>query len=149
MDARPAVRGIHHLKFPVADIERSLFFYTQVFGGRRIERADHRRPDGTIYAYVLEMPGWNTLLDLRLSADHARGSAGLDPVTLTIPDRAALARWIVHLDALGITHSGEIITALAFMLVIEDPDRRRIRLYTEQKHGPELTAAHDHPWMRL
>lgn len=149
MDEALTVQGIHHLKFPVADVERSLRFYADVFGGRRIERADHRDAHGVVYAYILDMPGWGTLLDLRSSPAHAHGAVGLDPVTLTIPDRAALARWIDHLDRLGVPHSGEIVTALAFMLVIEDPDGRRIRLYTEEKHGPELAGAKDHPWMRL
>jgi catechol 2,3-dioxygenase-like lactoylglutathione lyase family enzyme len=149
VDEALAVKGIHHLKFPVADVERSLDFYSRVFGGKRIERADHRDASGAVYAYILDMPGWGTLLDLRLSPDHARGSARLDPVTLTIADRAALAAWIAHLDALGVPHSGEITTVFAFMLVMEDPDGRRIRLYTEEKHGPELPGARDHPWMRL
>jgi catechol 2,3-dioxygenase-like lactoylglutathione lyase family enzyme len=143
------VDGIHHLKFPVADVERSRQFYSAVFGGRRIERADHRDADGNVYAYILEMPGWGTLLDLRLSPEHAAGAARLDPVTLNILDRPALAAWITHLDSLGVPNSGEIITALAFMLVIQDPDGRRIRLYTQEKHGPELAGAKDHPWMRL
>ena len=143
------VSGIHHLKFPVKDVERSRAFYASVFGGRRIERADHRDASGTAYAYILDMPGWGTLLDLRLSPDHAAGAARLDPLTLNIADRTALAAWITHLDALDVPHSGEIVTALAFMLVVEDPDGRRIRLYTQEKHGPELAGAKDHPWMRL
>jgi catechol 2,3-dioxygenase-like lactoylglutathione lyase family enzyme len=149
VDEALTVNGIHHLKFPVADVERSLRFYTDVFGGRRMERADHRDAAGNVYAYILEMPGWNTLLDLRLSAEHARGAVRLDPVTLNIADRATITGWVAHLDALGVAHSGEIVTALAFMLVIEDPDGRRIRLYTQEKHGPELVGAKDHPWMSL
>jgi catechol 2,3-dioxygenase-like lactoylglutathione lyase family enzyme len=149
LDETLTVNGIHHIKFAVDDVERSLDFYTRVFGGRRIERADHRDTQGRVYAYILEMPGWGTLLDLRLSAEHAAAAARLDPVTLNVADRRALAGWVAHLDALGVGHSGEIVTALAFMLVIEDPDGRRIRLYTGEKHGPELPGVKDHPWMRL
>jgi catechol 2,3-dioxygenase-like lactoylglutathione lyase family enzyme len=145
----PAIDGIHHLKFAVADCDVSLRFYEAVFGARRLARADHRDAEGRIYAYICDMPGWGTLLDLRLSAVHAGAAARFDPVTLNIPDRAALAAWVAHLDALGVTHSGEIVTALAFMLVIEDPDGRRIRLYTRETHGPELTGVRDHPWMGM
>ena len=49
----------------------------------------------------------------------------------------------------NVAHSGEIVTALAFMLVLEDPDGRRIRLYTREKHGPEIAGQKDHPWMQL
>ena len=44
-------------------------------------------------------------------------------------------------------NSGEIVTALAYMLVIEDPDGRRIRLYTRETHGPEIAGEKDNSWM--
>ena len=147
--APPPVAGLHHMKFAVSDCDRALAFYQSVFGAQRIARADHRDAAGTIYAYICDMPGWGTKLDLRLSAGHAGSARRFDPVTLDIADRAALADWVVHLDALGVPHSGEIVTALAFMLVIEDPDGRRIRLYTQEKHGPEMPGAKDHPWMQM
>ena len=145
----PVIEGIHHLKFAVTDCDRSLAFYQQVFGARRIPQADHKDAGGNIYAYICDMPGWGTLLDLRLSQEHGSATRHFDPITLTIEDRAALAAWVRHLDTLGVAHSGEIITMLAFMLVIEDPDGRRIRLYTRQKHGPELPGQRDHPWMEM
>lgn len=145
----PAIDGMHHIKFAVADPDQSLAFYESVFGAKRIARADHRDADGSIYAYICEVPGLGTLIDLRLSKSHAQTQRGFDPVTLNIADRSALHEWVAHLDALGVSHSGEIVTALAFMLVIEDPDGRRIRLYTREKHGPELTGVKDHPWMML
>jgi catechol 2,3-dioxygenase-like lactoylglutathione lyase family enzyme len=145
----PTVEGIHHLKFAVTDCDRSLAFYEGVFGARRLPQADHRDAAGTIYAYICDMPGWGTLLDLRLSAEHGGAAGRFDPITLNIADRAAIARWIAHLDTLGVPHSGEIVTMLAFMLVIEDPDGRRIRLYTREKHGPELPGVRDHPWMQM
>jgi len=149
MTAQPTIDGIHHLKFAVTDCDRSLAFYESVFGARRLPQADHKDAAGAIYAYICDMPGWGTLLDLRLSAAHGGAARRFDPITLTIPDRAALAGWIAHLDALGVPHSGEIVTVLAFMLVIEDPDGRRIRLYTREKHGPELPGQRDHPWMQM
>lgn len=149
MVARPVVEGIHHLKFAVTDPDRSLAFYEAVFGAQRMPAADHRHADGRIYAYICDMPGFGTKLDLRQSAGHAGNALHFDPVTLNIADRTALADWIEHLDRLDVRHSGEIITALAFMLVIEDPDGRRIRLYTREKHGPELPGDKTNPWMQL
>ena len=146
---RPVIDGVHHLKFAVSDPDRSLAFYETVFGAQRMPAADHRDADGRIYAYICDMPGFGTKLDLRQSDDHASSARHFDPVTLNIADRAALAEWIAHLDGLGVRHSGEIITALAFMLVIEDPDGRRIRLYTREKHGPELPGDKANPWMQL
>ncbi|WP_404710586.1 VOC family protein [Sphingomonas sp. MMS24-J13] len=149
MTQQPTVDGIHHLKFAVTDCDASLAFYEKVFGARRLPQADHRDAAGNIYAYICDMPGWGTLLDLRLSARHGGAARHFDPITLTIQGRAELAQWAAHCDALGVPHSGEIVTVLAFMLVIEDPDGRRIRLYTREKHGPELAGQRDHPWMQL
>ena len=145
----PAIEGIHHLKFAVADPERSLAFYEAVFGAQRMPAADHRDADGRIYSYICDVPGFGTKLDLRLSEQHAQAARRFDPITLNIADRQALGAWVRHLDALGVAHSGEIVTALAFMLVLEDPDGRRIRLYTREKHGPEIAGQKDHPWMQL
>ena len=147
--ARPIIGGIHHLKFAVSNPEASLKFYEDVFGAVRIKAADHVDDAGKVYAYICDIPGLGTRLDLRLSEQHSGAARGFDPVTLNIADRAALAEWAAHLDALAVLHSGEIVTALAFMLVIEDPDGRRIRLYTEEKHGPELAGEKNHPWMQL
>jgi len=143
------VDGIHHLKFAVSDPDRALAFYERVFGAQRIVAADHRDANGAIYAYICQMPGWGVSLDLRLSEAHAASARRFDPVTLNIADRAALADWVAHLDALGVPHSGEIVTALAFMLVVEDPDGRFIRLYTREKHGPELPGDKNNPWMHF
>ena len=150
MSERPSFDGIHHLKFPVADCDRSLKFYEDVFGARRIAQADHRDADGVIYAYICEVPGLGTSLDLRLSKFHAEGSVRLDPITLNIESRAALAEWVAHLDRLGVPHSGEIPTAFAYMLVIEDPDGRFIRLYTKEKKAADVPSSHKtNPWMQL
>jgi len=147
--ARPPVGGIHHIKFAVSNPEASLKFYEDVFGAIRLEAADHVDETGRVYAYICDVPGLGTKLDLRLSEPHSGAARGFDPITLNIADRAALSDWIAHLDRLAVQHSGEIVTALAFMLVIEDPDGRRIRLYTEEKHGPELAGQKDHPWMQF
>jgi hypothetical protein len=36
---------------------------------------------------------------------------------------------------------------VGWLVVIEDPDGRRIRLYTRQTHGPELKVDWISPWI--
>jgi catechol 2,3-dioxygenase-like lactoylglutathione lyase family enzyme len=43
---------------PVSDLDASLTFYQRAFGARRIPEADHRRESGgSLYAYILAVPG--------------------------------------------------------------------------------------------
>jgi catechol 2,3-dioxygenase-like lactoylglutathione lyase family enzyme len=145
----PTIGGIHHLKLPVSDLAVSLAFYERVFGARRIPEADHRRQDdGSLYAYILIVPGLGTLLELRLHPVRARAHAGFDPIILSVADRAALQVWSDHLDALAIPHSPVITAIQAWLMVIEDPDGHRLRLYTDEKHGPEHAPDEDSPWIR-
>jgi catechol 2,3-dioxygenase-like lactoylglutathione lyase family enzyme len=145
----PPLQGIHHLKLPVSDLDTSLTFYERAFGARRIPEADHRRAsDGSLYAYILAVPGLGTALELRLDPARAERHRQFDPVTIAVRDRATLAAWDEYLTAQGIVHS-EVITAIqAWLMVVPDPDGHRLRLYTLETHGPELTPDEDNPWVR-
>ena len=146
-EATREVLGIHHLKFACKDVHKTLAFYEKAFDAKRIPQADHVDADGNVYAFICQMPGWGTLLDLRQSDFHAEGSQRFDPITLNITGRAELARWAEHFDAMGAENSGEIPTGLAFMLIVKDPDGRRIRLYTEEKRPPEVESQRGCDWM--
>jgi catechol 2,3-dioxygenase-like lactoylglutathione lyase family enzyme len=143
----PTLRGIHHVKLPVSDLARSVDFYTAVFGAVRLTDADHVDRDGRLYAVILRVPGLDPLVELRLEPDQARASAGFDPITLAVDDRAALAAWSAHLDALGVDHSPVIAAIRAWLVVLADPDGTRLRLYTLEQHGSEVAPAEDDPWI--
>ncbi len=144
----PKLDGLRTLKFAVADCARSLAFYERVFGAERIAAADHVDADGNIYAYICRIDGFATL-DLRLLPEHAKAAKRFDPVTLHVPDLAALEAWSEHLDSLGdIKHSGVFATGLSWAVGIEDPDGRVIKLFSRIGHGPEVQADKDNPWMK-
>lgn len=92
----PLLRGIHHLKLPTADLERAVAFLTEAVAAERLPEADHVRPDGTVYGYILRVLGLDTLVELRLDPDQAAAARGFDPVTFAVEDRAAL--WETHRD---------------------------------------------------
>lgn len=144
---RPGIEGIHHLKFPASDLERSLAFYERTLGGKRIAEWDHVHQDGTRYAIILEVPGLGTRLELRLDPAQAAAQRGFDPVTIAVRDRAALATWADYLDAVNIEHSPVLAAIQAWLIVFADPDGRRLRLYTLETHGPELPPDEDSPWI--
>lgn len=141
------LRGIHHVKIAVSDLERSVRFYADVLGARRITDADHVDDTGLLYACILDVPGLGSLLELRLAPDRAWRARGFDPLTLAVDDRTALADWRAHLDTLGVEHSGEIVALRAWLTVFADPDDTRLRLYTLEEHGPEVVPDVTNPWL--
>lgn len=143
----PELKGIHHIKFPVSDLDKSLEFYTKLFGASRIPAFDHKHDDGSVYAYICDVPGLGTKLELRLNPDHAEKQRRFDPITLAVADRAALAQWVRRLDDLHIEHSAEIVAIQAWLVTFDDPDQHRLRLYTLETHGAELRPDVDNPWL--
>ncbi len=145
--ADPKILGIHHIKFPVRDLERSLAFYERVFGAERIAAADHVHGNGTRYAMILDVPDLGTYLELRLNPAQAQRQRMFDPVTIAVEDRQALQAWSERLDGLGIDHSPVLVALQAWLLVFRDPDERVLRLYTLERHGPELLPDEGSPWL--
>jgi catechol 2,3-dioxygenase-like lactoylglutathione lyase family enzyme len=144
---RPEILGIHHLKLNVADLARSLMFYEQALGARRVAALDHRWPSGELFAYVLTVEGLGTHLELRLSPELAERERGLDIITLAVRGREDLLRWDAHLTSFDVAHSPVLTGLIGWLLVMEDPDGRRIRFYTQERHGPELLPSRDPHWL--
>lgn len=147
MGGGPTIAGVHHLKFPVADLTRGQAFYEAALGAFRLAQLDHRRPDGSLFAIIMRVPGLGAMLELRLNAGQARAQAGFDPVTLSVDKRADLDLWTAHLDRVGIARSPILVGLVGWVLVIEDPDGRRLRFYTTETHGPELPMTYDERWL--
>ena len=146
---KPDLEGIHHIKFAVAELARSLKFYEDALGAKRIPAADHfREDDGSLYAYILDVPGLGAGLELRLNPEQAKKHYLFDPVTIAVEDRKALDQWSAYLAAKEIKHSPVIAAIQAWLIVLQDPDGNRLRLYTLEKHGPELKADEDNVWLR-
>jgi quinol monooxygenase YgiN/catechol 2,3-dioxygenase-like lactoylglutathione lyase family enzyme len=144
----PTHGGIHHVKLPVTDLERSTAWYTAVLGAHRLNELDHRRPDGTLFAVILDVPGLAGRVELRLDPATARALNGYDFLTLAIADRAALDDWIARLDALGVEHSPPIVALVGWLLVVADPDGLRLRFYTTEPHRlGESAVEFDSPWL--
>jgi len=145
----PLLEGIHHLKIAVSDLVRSLAFYEKVFDAKRIPEADHRsQRDGKLYAYILEVPNLGTKLELRLNPSQAEKHRLFDPFTIGVEDRKILDQWIKFLDERKIPHSPIIVGLQAWLIVLEDPDQNRLRLYTLETHGSELKADEENSWLR-
>ena len=145
----PELQGIHHLKLAVSDLSAALAFYEAALNAERIPQFDHRRvADGSLYAYILKVPGLGTALELRLHPERALKHRGFDPITLSVESYAALQQWDQLLTDRGIRHSPIITSIYAWIIVLEDPDGNRLRLYTLESHGAELKPDEDNEWLR-
>jgi catechol 2,3-dioxygenase-like lactoylglutathione lyase family enzyme len=145
VENRPPLRGIHDLKFAVSDLDESLRCYERALGAKHVPELDHTRDDGTRFAVVIEVPGLGAVLQPRLDPERAARQAMFDPLAIAVDDRAALDRWDRALTELGVLHSPILDAVRGWLIVIQDPDGNRIRLYTLESHGPEIKPATNSP----
>lgn len=131
----PAFSGVHHLKFPVSDLDTSIEWFTRALCASRIERFDHRGSDGELFAVMLDLPGIAFPVELRHAPDAAAAVAGYDPVTLGVHDEHALDQWLAHFDTEGVTHTGKVTGFIGTLVAVTSPDGLPIRLYTDPPGG--------------
>ena len=122
--------GVHHVKLPVADLDRSRQWYTTVLGlSVDIEFTE----DGVVRGLALSDPAHTLNLALRHDPPRAAALAGFDLIALSVPTRDAVQTWLHHLDALGEPHGG-IVTGHkggSVLIGLHDPDGIEIRLYAD------------------
>jgi catechol 2,3-dioxygenase-like lactoylglutathione lyase family enzyme len=137
--------GVHHVKFAVRDLEKSIEWYERVFGFKaELEFPDE---DGVVRGVAGSVPGLgDTGLALRQNPEVA-GFHGFDPVSFGIADEAAAHAWAAHLDELGVEHSGVQNASIGWILVFHDPDGTEIHLYSFAAHGIDTSkmAGHARP----
>lgn len=126
----PDLSGFHHIKLPVADLDRSRAWYTSVLGLHvEIEFTE----DGVVRGLALADPTGTVRLALRHDPPRAAALAGFDLVAIGVPTRDGVQAWRRRLDELGQAHGG-IVTGHnggAVLVGLHDPDGIQIRLYAD------------------
>ncbi|MFI7109400.1 VOC family protein [Nonomuraea sp. NPDC050227] len=138
MSHLPRLDGVHHLKLPVTDLDRSLAWYRSRFGYEiDIEFVEEGVPMG----YALAHPAGGPVLALRLDPDRARAAAGFDYFAIGVPDKQAIEELAAHLTTLGDSHAGVHEATIGWILPgLHDPDGHEIRFYTTQPLPPRERA---------
>ncbi len=132
------------VRVQVADLARSLEYYTQVLGltllGREGAVARLGAADGTPLLELNERAG--------VIPKPSRGRTGLFHFAILLPDRPSLGRFVSHLGELGVqAGAGDHLVSEAFYLT--DPDGLGIEIYADrpreswQRVGRELRMATD------
>lgn len=124
----PQLDGIHHLKLPVADLDRSLTWYRSHLG---YEPAMTFVEDGTLMGIAMDHPHGGPSLAIRLDPERAAAAAGFDYFAIGVPGKDAIDELAAHLTALGVPHGGVHRTQVGWILPgTVDPDGHDVRFYT-------------------
>ncbi|WP_405847351.1 VOC family protein [Streptomyces sp. NBC_01518] len=130
----PELAGIHHVKMPVTDLDRSRDWYGRVLGFK--VTYEFQDADGVVRGVAGEVPGLgDSMLCLRVNSQAAQGCQGFDPVSFAVRDKADVEAWAAHLDTLGVPHSPVIEASIGWLLVFNDPDGLDVHLYSWAAHG--------------
>lgn len=136
----PTLAGIHHLKLPVRDLQRSAAWYGEVLGYRvTVEFVEQ----GHLAGLGLEHPDGGPPLALRLDPARAEAAAGFDYFSIGVPDHPGIAALADHLDGLGLQHAGVHRASEGWILpMLLDPDGHEVRFYTHAHHEDAPTGPH-------
>jgi catechol 2,3-dioxygenase-like lactoylglutathione lyase family enzyme len=144
--AVPQLAGVHHLKLPVRDLQRSAAWYERTLGYTPVMEFVEQ---GQLMGLVLNHPNGGPQLALRLDPQRAESSAGFDYFSIGVPTHDALDILAARLDRLGEAHAGVHQTPVGWILpMLHDPDGHEVRFYTIERpdgapHADEKVRMHD------
>jgi catechol 2,3-dioxygenase len=117
------------LSLAVADLDRSIAFYTRVFGFALLERDGARATLGAGGMPILllgEQPG------ARPWPQDRYGYTGLYHFAILVPSQADLGRWLRHWLELGLPLPGQGDHLVSEALYLSDPDSNGIEIYRDR-----------------
>jgi len=110
----------------VADLARSVWFYTEAIGLAVIARHDGVAMLGVAghpLLQLIEVPGAQPWIE---------SATGLYHVAILLPTRADLGRWIYHWNDLGMPEFGQGDHLVSEALYLRDPDGHGIEIYRDR-----------------
>lgn len=123
-----SLQGLHHVKLPVTDVERTRDWYARVLGfSVELEFVE----DGVLMGVAMRDASGTVPLAFRCDPDRAKAMSGFDPIALGVPSVLDLEGWRAQLTSLGESHGGIVPGHVGSVLVgLHDPDGIEVRLYT-------------------
>jgi len=130
----PEHMGISHIDLTVLDCERAADWWQDVIGFTLV----HRTSGETFETRSLVHPSGVAVTVMTHDGTPELGAfderrVGLDHLAFRVADRDELQRWVSHLDAKGVTHSGIIDIGYGPTLVFRDPDNVQLEFYSHQR----------------
>lgn len=128
MTDAPLLDGIHHLKLPVSDLQRSLSWYQDRLGYLVMKEFIE---DGELMGIAMTHPNGGPDLAIRLDPDRARVAAGFDYFAIGVPGHDAIDALATRFMKRDDAHGGVQRTPVGWVLPgVHDPDGHEVRFYT-------------------
>ncbi|MTD53105.1 VOC family protein [Amycolatopsis sp. RM579] len=141
----PVLDGVHHLKLPVADLDRTQAWYSSRLGYRPVIRfTKHGRATGLVMAH----PHGGPMLGFVLDPERAARASGFDYFSIGVPDKDGIDQLAERLTTFGERHAGVHFATIGWILPeTHDPDGHEVRFYTTGHHtdltGDEVIVVED------
>ena len=128
MAEAPLLDGIHHLKLPVSNLQRSLAWYQDRLGYLVMNEFIE---DGVLMGIAMTHPNGGPDLAIRLDPQRARVAAGFDYFAIGVPGRDAIETLAARFTERDDAHAGVHRTPVGWVLPgVHDPDGHEVRFYT-------------------
>jgi catechol 2,3-dioxygenase-like lactoylglutathione lyase family enzyme len=127
MMTTPTLSGLHHVTFPVTDIDVATTWFETVFEAGRLAELDQHDEHGVRSAVVLRLPGVEQMIALRRTED----APGATQVALGVADRTELDRWAAHFDGHRAARSDVIVGPAGLVMTCPIPTGPTLLLYAE------------------
>jgi catechol 2,3-dioxygenase-like lactoylglutathione lyase family enzyme len=121
------ISGLHHVKLPVRNVERSRDWYAAVFD---FVCELEFREEGRLCGVGLRHAGTGLGLALREDPERAAALAGFDTVCLAVGTRGDLDSLLARLDGRGISHTRPVAGRDGDAADVPDPDGHIVRIHT-------------------
>jgi catechol 2,3-dioxygenase-like lactoylglutathione lyase family enzyme len=134
MDAHdaPALDGIHHVKLPVADIERSRAWYGSRLGYVTVIEFTK---NGRITGITMGHPNGGPMIGFVLKPDLAARASGFDYFSIGVAGKPELEALATRLAEHGEDNAGVHFATVGWILPgTHDPDGHEVRFYTTDHH---------------
>ena len=128
----PVLDGVHHLKLPVSDLERSRSWYASRLGYvALIEFTKQGRTTGITMVH----PNGGPTIGFVLNPELAARARGFDYFSIGVRHKADLDDLAARLSEAGEVHAGVHFATIGWILPgTHDPDGHEVRFYTNDHH---------------
>jgi catechol-2,3-dioxygenase len=142
----PKLKGFSHIDLTVSDRKRAAAWWQDVMGFTVVNRFRGESWDTVSLMHASGLVVSVMTHDVPRSHAFDERGVGLDHLAFQVEDRHELERWVSHLDAKGIAHSGIQDLGFGPTLVFRDPDSIQLELFVHPstQELAEMLAGHLH-----